>query len=64
MKAVSSKSVPPVRFGTDRYRAVNDNEFTFANLDHIVQAYADFQAAARISVRSAKKYCPNLYSLL
>jgi len=31
-----------IRFGTDGWRAVIAREFTFANLDRVTQAYADF----------------------
>ncbi|HKP71496.1 MAG TPA: hypothetical protein VJT82_01080, partial [Pyrinomonadaceae bacterium] len=32
----------PIRFGTDGWRAVIADEFTFANLERVAQAYADF----------------------
>jgi len=33
---------PPIRFGTDGWRAIIAREFTFANLGRVTQAYADF----------------------
>jgi len=33
---------PPIRFGTDGWRAVIAEEFTFANLERVAQAYADY----------------------
>jgi Phosphomannomutase len=35
-------SLPQIRFGTDGWRAVIANEFTFANLERVAQAYADY----------------------
>jgi phosphomannomutase len=32
----------PIRFGTDGWRAVIADEFTFANLERVAQAYADY----------------------
>lgn len=32
----------PIRFGTDGWRALIAHEFTFANLERVAQAYADF----------------------
>ncbi|HYG12295.1 MAG TPA: hypothetical protein VD835_20300, partial [Pyrinomonadaceae bacterium] len=32
----------PILFGTDGWRAVIAHEFTFANLERVAQAYADF----------------------
>ena len=32
----------PIRFGTDGWRALIANEFTFENLERVAQAYADF----------------------
>jgi phosphomannomutase len=34
--------LPVIKFGTDGWRAVIAREFTFANLDRVAQAYADF----------------------
>ncbi len=36
------RSLPQIRFGTDGWRAVIANEFTFANLERVAQAYADY----------------------
>ena len=35
-------ALTPIRFGTDGWRAVIAHEFTFANLERVSQAYADF----------------------
>ena len=32
----------PIKFGTDGWRAIIAREFTFANVDRVAQAYADF----------------------
>ena len=32
----------PIKFGTDGWRAVIAREYTFANLERVAQAYADF----------------------
>ncbi len=34
--------LPPIRFGTDGWRAVIADQFTFANLERVAQAYADY----------------------
>ncbi len=46
----------PIRFGTDGWRAVIAHEFTFANLERVAQAYADYlkqqaQAAETIQAK-------------
>jgi phosphomannomutase len=44
----------PIRFGTDGWRAVIADEFTFENVERVAQAYADFvnqQPAAEPSAR-------------
>jgi phosphomannomutase len=35
-------SLTPIKFGTDGWRAVIAREFTFANLERVAQAYADY----------------------
>ncbi|HKY26798.1 MAG TPA: phosphoglucomutase/phosphomannomutase family protein [Pyrinomonadaceae bacterium] len=35
-------NAPPIKFGTDGWRAVIAREFTFANVERVAQAYADF----------------------
>jgi phosphomannomutase len=44
-----SERIPrtPILFGTDGWRAVIAHEFTFANLERVAQAYADFLNAAQ-----------------
>lgn len=37
-----SNDLPPIKFGTDGWRAVIAREFTFANLERVAQAYADY----------------------
>ncbi|HEY0172376.1 MAG TPA: phosphoglucomutase/phosphomannomutase family protein [Pyrinomonadaceae bacterium] len=41
---MSERSAPlaPIRFGTDGWRAVIADEFTFANVERVAQAYAEF----------------------
>lgn len=39
---------PPIRFGTDGWRAVIAEEFTFGNLERVAQAYADFLAGNNV----------------
>ncbi len=34
--------LPAIRFGTDGWRAVIAEEFTFANVERVAQAYADY----------------------
>lgn len=38
----SEKPLPQIKFGTDGWRAVIAEDFTFANLDRVAQATADF----------------------
>jgi phosphomannomutase len=35
-------ALAPIRFGTDGWRAIIAHEFTFANLERVAQAYADY----------------------
>ncbi len=35
-------ALAPIRFGTDGWRAIIAQEFTFANLERVAQAYADY----------------------
>lgn len=37
-----SEALAPIRFGTDGWRAIIAREFTFANLERVAQAYADY----------------------
>jgi phosphomannomutase len=37
-----SEAFAPIKFGTDGWRAVIAREFTFANLERVAQAYADY----------------------
>lgn len=39
-----SEGLAPIKFGTDGWRAIIAGEFTFANLERVAQAYADFLA--------------------
>ena len=36
------RDLAPIKFGTDGWRAVIGREYTFANLERVVQAYADY----------------------
>src|SRR6266487_1709955 len=36
-----------IRFGTDGWRAIIADEFTFANLERVAQAYADYLLSAK-----------------
>ncbi|MFL6208948.1 MAG: phosphoglucomutase/phosphomannomutase family protein [Pyrinomonadaceae bacterium] len=40
---------PPIRFGTDGWRAIMAHEFTYANLERVAQAYADYLTKQRNS---------------
>jgi phosphomannomutase len=44
----------PILFGTDGWRAVIANEFTFANLERVAQAYADFLNQTHQPARAAR----------
>jgi phosphomannomutase len=52
---MSGRTIPeriprtPILFGTDGWRAVIAHEFTFANLERVAQAYADFLNGAQPS---------------
>jgi phosphomannomutase len=35
-------NLPPIKFGTDGWRAVVADEYTFANVERVAQAYADY----------------------
>ncbi|MCM3900195.1 MAG: phosphoglucomutase/phosphomannomutase family protein [Pyrinomonadaceae bacterium] len=37
-----SETLAPIKFGTDGWRAIIAREFTFANLERVAQAYADY----------------------
>ncbi len=39
-----SGALAPIKFGTDGWRAIIAREFTFANLERVAQAYADYLA--------------------
>lgn len=45
----------PIKFGTDGWRAVIAREYTFANLERVAQAYADYLAAEKKEVRLLKQ---------
>jgi phosphomannomutase len=44
----------PIRFGTDGWRAVIANEFTFANVERVAQAYAQYILRERESARARR----------
>ena len=39
-----SEALTPIKFGTDGWRAIIAREFTFANVERVAQAYADYLA--------------------
>jgi phosphomannomutase len=42
-------ALAPIRFGTDGWRAVIAEDFTFANLERVAQAYADYLQQSNIT---------------
>lgn len=49
----AEKELTPIRFGTDGWRAVIAEDFTFANLERVAQAYADYlRIQSRVQERS------------
>lgn len=42
-----SETLAPIKFGTDGWRAVIAHEFTFANVERVAQAYADYLATTK-----------------
>jgi len=42
-----SDALAPIKFGTDGWRAIIAREFTFANLERVAQAYADYLATTQ-----------------
>ncbi|HEX9422767.1 MAG TPA: phosphoglucomutase/phosphomannomutase family protein [Pyrinomonadaceae bacterium] len=40
-------NLPPIKFGTDGWRAVIADEYTFANVERVAQAYADYLIAEK-----------------
>lgn len=42
-----SGALVPIKFGTDGWRAIIAREFTFANLERVAQAYADYLATTK-----------------
>jgi phosphomannomutase len=44
----------PILFGTDGWRAVIAHEFTFANLERVAQAYADFLNASQPAAQARR----------
>lgn len=46
------KERTPIRFGTDGWRAVIAEEFTFANLERVAQAYADYLGQQKLEALS------------
>ena len=42
----------PIEFGTDGWRAVISEEFTFANVRHVAKAIADYLIGTRIDPTS------------
>jgi phosphomannomutase len=48
------QQLAPIRFGTDGWRAVIANEFTFANVERVAQAYAQYVLRERESSRAER----------
>jgi phosphomannomutase len=44
---LSMDDLSPIKFGTDGWRAVIARDYTFANLERVTQAYADYLGTAR-----------------
>jgi phosphomannomutase len=42
-----SEALAPIKFGTDGWRAIIAREYTFANLERVAQAYADFLTSSQ-----------------
>ena len=42
-----SEALAPIKFGTDGWRAIIAREFTFANVERVAQAYADYLAKTK-----------------
>jgi phosphomannomutase len=40
-------NLPPIKFGTDGWRAIIADEYTFANVERVAQAYADYLIAEK-----------------
>src|SRR5438105_4263619 len=59
-------ALAPIRFGTDGWRAIIAHEFTFANLERVAQAYADYlnqqtaQTAPRDSDGDGRTHAPQV----
>lgn len=57
---MSGRTIPeriprtPILFGTDGWRAVIAHEFTFANLERVAQAYADFLNGAQQTAQTPR----------
>ncbi len=51
----AQSSLTPIRFGTDGWRAVIAREFTFANVERVAQAYADYLAGQAIDTSQASE---------
>ncbi|MET0625919.1 MAG: phosphoglucomutase/phosphomannomutase family protein, partial [Pyrinomonadaceae bacterium] len=59
----------PIRFGTDGWRALIADEFTFANVERVAQAYADFLkrqpvgASAQVVVGYDRRFLSGQFAL-
>ena len=56
-----SEPLAPIKFGTDGWRAIIAREFTFANVERVAQAYADYLATtgkASLLVGSTRRCGP------
>ncbi|MGI8469807.1 MAG: phosphoglucomutase/phosphomannomutase family protein [Pyrinomonadaceae bacterium] len=59
MKTTATASSNFIRFGTDGWRAIIGDEFTFANLKCVAQAYADYINDCRSADESSKSLSQN-----
>jgi phosphomannomutase len=63
-----TNKLAPIKFGTDGWRAVIAREFTFANVERVAQAYADFLTKENkpvfprplVVVGSIAVFCPSI----
>lgn len=56
--------LPPIRFGTDGWRAVISKEFTFANLERVAQGYAEYLLQHRQEATNAGEQTDEATSLV
>ena len=47
-------NLAPIKFGTDGWRAVIARDYTFANLERVAQAYADYLSGETVATDGAR----------